>query len=369
MKKRAVVLEFNRYHGEVLPSLVSLLNGLGFSADVYVHPDLLARNPFAGLTHLDFKVMPIERDSLDMALWKDRLSVYDVLVLNTFQPDETIREFAEIGMPMLLVVHNGRVLLESEFCREHIIPRHREVLVLSPHVASFLKKNGVDSTWIFPGLFAARGELPLERGDPPTGDLDGLEEVGPARRTFCVQGRIEPKRRNYESIVTAARKLRKRGFRNFSVKILGKHTSKGGARLRRTVLLRGLHRYFSFSRSVSGYDDFYRELRASTFLCPLIDRENGSYRAYFEDKASSSIPSAVGNHVIPVIHEELASIYGMDRCAITYRDGMLAEALETALELTPSEMTARRSELSSLRNAFMVQSERNLEGALNRIMA
>ena len=55
MKKRAIILEFNWYHGEVIPSLVYLFNRLDFSVDVYVSPDLLELNPFVGLSHLDFK--------------------------------------------------------------------------------------------------------------------------------------------------------------------------------------------------------------------------------------------------------------------------------------------------------------------------
>ena len=100
-----------------------------------------------------------------------------------------------------------------------------------------------------------------------------------APRTFCVQGKTRLQRRNYWSIITAAQKLKKKGFRNFSVKILGKSTSVEGYLIQWIVFFRGLGRYFSFfrsssfSRSLVGYDEFYKELRASTFLCPLIDKE------------------------------------------------------------------------------------------------
>ena len=354
MKKRAIILEFNWYHGEVIPSLVYLLNRLDFSVDVYVSPDLLELNPFAGLSHLDFKLMPIDRHSFEMAHWKDTLAAFDVLVLNTFKRDETMAKLAEIEMPTLLVVHNGHRLSESESNRDYVSPRHREVLVLSPHVAAFLKKNEVDSTWVFPGLFASDGDRSMEDDS--------------VLRTFCVQGKTRFKRRNYESIVTAARKLKKKGFRNFSVKILGKSNSVEGYLIRWIVFFRGLGRYFSFSRSVVGYDEFYRELRASTFLCPLIDKEHRAYRRYFEDKASSSIPAALGNKLIPIVHEDLASIYGIGSCAITYKDGMLSEALQTALELSASDISDRQSELSSIRTRLMTQSEENLKAALNKVM-
>ena len=159
MKKRAIILEFNWYHGEVIPSLVYLFNRLDFSVDVYVSPDLLELNPFVGLSHLDFNLMPIDRRSFDMAFWKDTLSAFDVLVLNTFKLDETIAKFAEIEMPTLLVVHNGRLLSESESYRAYVRPKHREILVLSPHVAAFLKKT----MWIQRGF--SRGCSPqLETG-------------------------------------------------------------------------------------------------------------------------------------------------------------------------------------------------------------
>ena len=299
--------------------------------------------------------MPIDRRSFDMAFWKDTLSAFDVLVLNTFKLDETIAKFAKIEMPTLLVVHNGRLLSESESYRAYVRPKHREILVLSPHVAAFLKKNDVDSTWFFPGLFAAIGDR----------SMDGNSVL----RTFCVQGKTRFKRRNYGSIITAARKLKKKRFRNFSVKILGKSISVEGYLLRSIVFFRGLRRYFSFSRSMVGYDEFHRELRASTFLCPLLDKEHPSHRPYFEDKASSSIPAAVGNSIIPIVHEDLALIYGIGSCAITYKDGMLLEALETALELSSSDISDRQSELSSIKTQFMTRSEENLKAALNKVMS
>ena len=117
-----------------------------------------------------------------------------------------------------------------------------------------------------------------------------------------------------------------------------------------------------------GYDEFYRELRASTFVCPLIDRERPLYRRYFEDTASSSIPAAVGNGIIPIVHEDLASIYGLSSCAITYKDGMLSEALQTALELSSSDISDRRSELSRIKTRLMSQSEENLKAALDKVM-
>ena len=354
MKKRAIIFEFNWYHGEVIPSLVYFLNRLDFSVDVYVPPDLLELDPFVGMAHLDFSLMPIDRHSFDMALWRDTLSAFDLLVLSTFKLDETISKFAEIEMPTLLVVHNGRILSESESYRAYVRPTHREILVLSPQVAAFLKANNVDSTWLFPALFAASGDGPTEGDSVP--------------RTFCVQGKTRFKRRNYESIVSAARKLKENGFRNFSVRILGKSNSVEGYRLRWSVFLRGLRRYFSFSRSIVGYEEFYRELRASTFLCPLIDKTQPSYRPYFEDKASSSIPAAIGNNIIPIVHEDLASIYGISDCAITYKDGMLSEALVTALKLSSSDISDRRSDLSTLRTQFMTQSEENLRSAMNKVM-
>ncbi len=117
-----------------------------------------------------------------------------------------------------------------------------------------------------------------------------------------------------------------------------------------------------------GYDEFYRELRASTFLCPLIDKERPSYRRYFEDKASSSIPAAVGNNIIPIVHEDLASIYGIDSGSITYKDGKLLGALQTALELSSSDISDRQSDLARIRTQLMAQSEENLKEALNRVM-
>ena len=223
---------------------------------MYISPDLLELNPFVGMAHLDFNLMPIDRHSFVMALWRDTLSAFDLLILNTFELDETIAKFAAIEMPTLLVVHNGRILSESESYRAYVRPIHREILVLSPQVAAFLKANNMDSTWLFPGLSVASG--------------DGATEGNSVPRTFCVQGKTKTrfKRRNYESIVSAARKLKKNGFRNFSVRILDKSNSVEGYRLRWSVFLRGLRRYFSFSQSIVGYEEFFEGYERLRFCVP-----------------------------------------------------------------------------------------------------
>ena len=47
---------------------------------------------------------------------------------------------------------------------------------------------------------------------------------------------------------------------------------------------------------------------------------------------------------------------------------MLSEALQTALELSYSDISDRRSELSNIRARLMTRSEENLKAALNKVM-
>jgi hypothetical protein len=47
---------------------------------------------------------------------------------------------------------------------------------------------------------------------------------------------------------------------------------------------------------------------------------------------------------------------------------MLSEALQAALELSSSDISDRRSELSNIKTQLMTQSEENLKAALNKVM-
>ena len=47
---------------------------------------------------------------------------------------------------------------------------------------------------------------------------------------------------------------------------------------------------------------------------------------------------------------------------------MLSEALQTALELSSSDISDRQSELSDIKTQLMTQSEENLKAALNKVM-
>lgn len=347
MGKRIAIVEPNNYHGEVLPTMAYLLGKAGFEITVFITHLMQFMNPFV---HLPKQHIQIKEISENLAA---NLEAFDLVVWNSIEPARHLELIKSVNQPCLAVVHRGNQILSSEYLQFFEVT-HRKALTLSRHFSLFLKKHGLENTYIFPGYFHDNG-IQNRRTDPVP--------------VFCVPGKVEFKRRNYGSVFSAAEKLnRQQPGKDFIVKLLGKNNSIEGGLLRLRKLLSSARNHFEIPGKEPVYNEFYNHLLESDFICPLIDRSNSRFHTYFLNTSSSSIPVGIGHNLIPILYKEFAELYGLDEIAITYKDDGLADAMKTAMALSDDQREIVREKITIYLEQELGKSFENLRSVVKQIM-
>jgi hypothetical protein len=347
---RCAIVEFNWYHDEVIPTLVGLLNERGISPDVYlpvraIRKDALALEP--GLRY--------SRRSID-GLWglrrlrgtPSRLGRYDVVILNSIEPDDVLVRAATISTPTIAILHNSDNITRDAY-RRYFDGPDRWPLFLGAHVAREAGPRSADA-WVAPYRLGPRGARPV------------------GTTTFCVQGNVEFVRRDYLGLIRAVGRLKDDGVR-VEVAVVGRSQSHDGDRLRAAISEAGLIDQFALTSGELSFPDYVRAVGACHYLLPLLDRAREDHDAYFRYKISSSMSMALGLAVVPLCEESLASLYGVADRAVTYRSGSIEEGLLAAIGLSDEQRTTYETRLAATREAALARSAQNLARILDGIGA
>ncbi len=345
---RCALVEFNWWHGETLPTFVHLLNQVAGDVDVYLRRELLEREPFRRCQGLRYRLHVLESPATRAWLKLRSLAGYDFVVATSIEPKPVLRTLERIRVPLLGVVHNGVLLEEDDEYRAFFQSSRRVPVTLARHVAESCPP-GFGTRWVAPIMMA-----------------DGPELASANWRRFCVQGRVDFKRRNYWSLLDAVSLLVQEGVPEFEVVLIGGDRDLDGLRLRRAIRQRGLENRIT-QPIVDGfsYSDSLEGIASSGFVLPLVDTTSPVFAPYFQDKISSSVSMALGVGRIPIIHQHLAEVCGLESLSITYRDGDLAAAMRRALELDGDVRRVMMEGLHARRLKLLRSSLESLRGAIN----
>ncbi len=356
---RVAVVELNPYHDEILPTVVYALNRLGIRPDVYVRGATTRKDPFAFASGLRFRRRSIDGRGT-LGRWTARLrgtparyGRYQLVILNSTEPPAVVEAASRIGRPTIGIVHNGNLIHGDPGHRDFFAAPRRTPMVLAPHIAATLAADPEPPLWLAPFYL---GDGVLER---PSGD-------GPTR--LCVQGNIEPVRRDYEALLDATQEVAAERS-DFVVHMVGRSSSAYGRAFRAEVDARDLADRFAFNQGEVSHRAYRAQVAGADFLLPLVHAGVPRLRPYFEVKLTSSMSMAIALGVIPIVERDLASLYGAADGAVTYDPGNLARSMRTALELRAAERAAKVDALARLRSTGLAESVRNLAASIARVGA
>lgn len=349
---RCAVVEFNKVHGELLPTLVLLLNLQGIEVDVFASYRVMANNPFTLTKGLNYRSFLISRLAFRMLSSLGFFHRYDFLIFNSLEIygsdptwlQRTISRWK--GSPVLAIVHGPSAVGSWAMFSPTKAP-----LVLSALSAKTLPL-GSESSWIAP-VFLASTEQTAERS-------------GPAR--FCVPGNISADRRNYAALIDAVGELTRSGHRDFVVSLVGRSATDGQA-IKERIHAEGLQHYFEFHDSDIPYAEFYFQVARSHFILPLIDRTSAKFHCYYEGTVTSSLLLSLGFSIVPVLERDLAELHGVAKGAITYSSQGLAGAMKLALQLAEPRRIEMRGFLAAARERLLEESDANLRALVSRVLA
>lgn len=345
---RCALVEFNFYHGETMPTLVHVLNGLGVAVDVFAPERLRRNNPFVYADDLRYEMRAAER--LSSGRLGRHFRSYDFVIINSLEPKHILAAAEGLSLPVLGVMHNaGLMITDRDYAKFFDSPK-RKALVMAKHISDFVSE-GARARWVAPvHLGRVNDEARGEEG----------------RFIFCVQGNVEYERRDYPALLDAAERLRARGVGNFLVKIVGRNSAPiapQGSELKADIAARGLQHLFEFSAGELPYKEFYGSAARADFLLPLVERRLAAHAPYFQDKLSTSMQVAIAFQTVPVVHADLAELYGVEGESFTYSDD-LEQAMLDALGAGGGELRRRRDGLARRRAQLLDESARNLKTLL-----
>ena len=344
---RCALVEFNEFHGHILSTFVHLLNQVVGEVDVYLRQQVLDGAPFGHCPDLRYRVRVLESPATRARLRLGGLSGYDLVVATSVEPKAVLRRLERITAPLVGVIHNAVLLEEDPEYRTFFAEPGRRALALARHVAEGCPP-ALGARWVAPVLV-------MERSEQRSADW----------RRFCVDGRIDFRRRNYWSLLDALSELKSEGTSGIEVMLLGGDRDLDGLRLRREVRERGLES--AFTQPAEGEFSYARSLEgiaSSGFLLPLVDTTSALFSPYFRDKISSSVWTALGVGRIPVMHHRLAELYGLESLSLPYRDGELADAMKRALKLDDDARQTLVDGLHARRLELLESSRDNLRATL-----
>ena len=276
---------------------------------------------------------------------------YDFLIVNSVEPSRILDRVSKFDVPVLAVMHNPTLLIQNENYRKFFDNPERNIIVLAMHVSKYLKDNGISSDWVFPSYF---GDISFSNHS---------EKI-----VFCVQGVVEFSRRNYQALLESVKKIIKKGYDNFIVKIVGGIVSPDLNKLKKIISENKLQNYFDIIEGDLPYDTYLKQIGESDYLLPLIDEESTNYYSSFT-KISTSVPISIGMGVVPIIIDELARLYNIENCSLMYSNGDLTSSLEKAIDLKQNKQIKLNTLVKKKGCEFLNISSANLENSINKITA
>lgn len=338
---KAIVIEPNAFHHELIPSWVWALHTRGYVVDVCAnrqqpHRDII---PYMNKMKMPFQLVGTNaardknaaRDTnvaRDMNAAQD---MYDVVVNNTVYTSDDI----VYGKKTYVVLHdsNAASVIPSKYANTTTI------LSLGPHMHTMCKRD------IIPSIFAP----PVYFGDDVCKmiDLNGGGGGGGAA-TFAIQGCVESFRRNYSCLDDLCNRFGGTdGLPKFTMNVIGQTTGTGTGVTSaiKVVANPSFEVLFSFLQEKVHW------------MMPCVD-ETYDHK-YFTNKITSSVMMAIGNGVPLLLHQQLADVYGLQNdvncicyASIAELPNAFLKALtlnnETYRNIRRSAQTFRRSWLQLL---------------------
>jgi hypothetical protein len=344
---KALIIEFHRYHDEVLPSWSRAFHDIGWEAHVVTRKTNWTKDAFAWTERPDKRLVfqPWQRFLLKKGMPNLFFFGYDAVVFNSVEPPFLLEVAKRFRGRVLAVVHNAHLVASDPTYAE---AARSKVSFFA--LADFIAKGflGGPARTLFPYQLSSRPARPQ-----------------PGTVRFCVQGNFEYGRRNYPSLLQVLQRFKDEGLKNFEVVFVGNVNPRDLEKFQKAGTEYGVLDELRFVNGGLAYADYFERITSCHYLLPLVEPDVPALEAYYRDSASSSLSMAIGLGVVPVMDRSLAQLYGLSDIALTYSPAeTLYAAMRLALELTERDRLERVQALGRLKETRLAQNAANLKTAL-----
>lgn len=324
--RSVVILELTGVHEEIIPSLVDALPP-GTDVQVIVNKRCLDMRGdiFAEMDGLSCKIDYVEiTKAIDWVQLGRRIDDgdHDALIISTFQIEGVALWAEQRALPVLGVVHNPTLFLNSDACKSAFTTCGTQGVVLAPHVAarfnSLTRGAHIDAIGVLEPVFWGEGNI-------------AMSPVGEPKHVI-IPGGVNFAARDFEGLLAALDPPRLAGLRAAGIvlQIIGGGPDR--ATLHDQIMEKDVGDVVDLLPiSPSGrvpYDAYIAALRKAWAVYPLLPLNWPPYRDY---KITSAIPTAIGFGLPVVLDRWTANAY---RVPAVVSDGSIAAALDCLATLT-----------------------------------
>lgn len=340
-----LLIEPNRYHGEILSGFASYFLKLGYQVDVLIPRELYKLKPFSGLTlppppkgSSRLNVFAISYYQATKLYLQPQLKAYEYVMLTSSQIGSYPGISSEISVCDLWHLQGLKNLLIVEHELQNIKPLHEQM---------FLN----DKRLIVLGHFK-RGIMvnPHYFGDFPKHQKNKVCR-------FVVVGGIDPKRKNHALLLETLLKLLEQGETAFKMVVIGRgHMQKISSRLRPFVEMKGF----------LNFPDLYQEMQKADFFLPLLDPNSKEHERYITTGVTGSAQLIYGFGTPPIIHQKFAEFYGFNKQNAIVFQTDFAKALQLAIHISEVDYALLRDGVLHLAHEVKKESIQNLKLILKK---
>lgn len=355
--KSVAILELTGVHEEIIPSLVDALPE-GTVARVFVNRRCLEMRGdlFVEIDGLCCDVEYVEiNKAIDWVQLGRRIDTegFDALIISTFQIEGVALWADQRALPVLGVVHNPTLFLNSDACKTALTAGEVQSIVLAPHVAA--RFNALTRGAHIDAIGVAEPVFWGEIGECPS-QLTGPKHV-------IVPGGVNFAVRDFEGLLASLDTDRLANLRRAGIvlQIIGGGPDRDT--LHRLISERGVDDVITLlPLAASGrvpYAAYISALRTAWAIFPLLPLNWAPYREY---KITSAIPTAIGFGLPVVLDRWTAHAY---RVPALVTDGSIGAALDSLIMLTPKARTALVNETK----AYGLQARQRNRRELARLLS
>lgn len=356
--RSVAIVELTGVHEEIIPSLVDALPE-GTRADVFVNARCrsVRGDIFSQIGPLSAQVQYIEiAKAIDWVELGRRIDAggYDALIISTFQIEGVALWAAARDLPVIGVVHNPKIFLNSPACKGALIEGRLRTIVLAPHVAARFNTmtHGahMDAISVIEPVF--------------WGERAAAQAQTTTQKRVIVPGGINFAARDFDGLLAALDPARIAIMQDAGVtlQIIGGGPDR--AKLEDALDVRGLRNIVSLlALSDTGrvpYDAYVAALEQAWAIYPLLPLSWPPYRDY---KITSAIPTAIGFGLPFVTDRWTASAY---RVPALIADASTHAALDALIGLSSAQHSDVVRELSDYRAAARLRNRAEMSRLMQK---
>lgn len=327
----------SKSHAEVVPGYCKLLLDAGYDVSVLIEPKRIDEGLFSNFEHERLHINRLSKRATQKFFKKNRLASSSGVMVTTagkLTPSADYEHARELFAPLN---QKQRVLLV-----EHDIKNGVDQGTLTSEIITLRRtdyKNSI-TTPVNPHYF---GEFEEHRKG--------------ANAIFATVGAVRNKRRNSELLIDSVEILHQKGFRNFSVIVIGKKSA--------SAIPRHLQQYF-IPLGRLDFKELYKQVQNCDFLLPLLDPENQAHRRYITTGTSGTFQLALGFHKPVILERSFAQINRLnDSNSILYEgNSSFHVAMERAIAMTPDSYYLLQKAVAETAKLIYIESLQNLKNIL-----